>query len=496
MAYQPVQLGRIGSLAGLDHVGNALTDALDSYQRNRQQAIENLRNRQQDERVQGQDFQKAYLDAAKLARSGDTKGAQALMSRYGAVAGQREIGGAPARYEQETVAPQAPPNLTGQMGDDPNAIAEQTAAEDWQASNKTPTVRQRLVSAAQAGRKVPTVTGKFGGQEWSIDPEAQRETRAASLQEALGKLDPATRAQYEQILPGILMSNADVDVSDIVRSLGANANLRQKQEAQGIKSSEFKQTFDQRAELRREGLKQSDINSQRAAQARIAAARLMAMPGLKNDAANRGDVGKMEAAVKNYFTVADAKGQLKNMNALHAAHTNINVKGENTAVAHRDALVQLARFFRGTVPTEGEMKVLYDHIGGVYGSIDAFEKRLESGDISDAMVMNLQNSTDLALQEANARRGQMFGGLAHIVGPQSPYKLMGPQVNEMAKGYADLFGVVDMPDIIPTEPGYQGTVLGAGRRPGPPPAPARRPAGPGAPKKKTADDYLKEDEGP
>jgi hypothetical protein len=312
-----------------------------------------------------------------------------------------------------------------------------------------------------------------------------------------------------------------VDVSDIVKWLATNANIEQREQGLtqtlGQKRDALTQTIGQRREVEqgREGRFQQEYGQKERfqekykltaaeqkeiAMARIAAARAAAIPGLglRNDAANARDVGRMETSIKNYFQVADAKGQLKNMNALHAAHANINVTGDNTAIAHRDALVQLARFFRGSIPTEGEMKLLYDKIGGVFGTIDTFEKGLINGDISDQMIANLKESTKIALAESEQRRGQMFSGLAKIIGPTGAYGTMGPQANAMAKGYGQLFGVEDMPDVIEVAPGYTGTVLGTGLRPGQEPAPRKKGKGKAAPaaaapagKVKSKEDYLK-----
>lgn len=501
MAYQPIQLGKIGALAGMDDLSNAITEAFAMSQQRQKLAAERLKfqadQKQQallNERQGQMDFQQAYMKAQQLARAGDIAGAQALMAPYNpqqmtrqVETGQRELipeGDQPLQLQPGSMPGQPPPKddlfPSGRFG-----------------SAQQPKAGEMLIQAAQASRPkmrdVSYMGGQFGGKQWSIDPEAIQQARATRLDEAMAGLDEQSRADYQRIRPALLASNQDLDVTDVSRFLAGAASQRQRGEIQEVKNDQFNRKFAQSDTQLDKKLHQSDVNSQRAADAKIRAAAMMAMPGLKNDAANRGDIARLQAEIKGFFQVADAKGQLKNMNALHAAHANINANGDNTAIAHRDALIQLARFFRGSIPTEGEMKVLYDKIGGAPGAVDAFIEGLKTGDISDAMIANLQTSTKIALAEAEERRKQMFSGLANIAGPQSAFANMGPSVNAMVRGYAQLYGLDDVPDVQPSS--GPSTVLGSGTRPTPPrPQPVQAPRKPAAAaaKKKTPDDYLRD----
>ena len=98
---------------------------------------------------------------------------------------------------------------------DPNAQSEAMAADDWSAS-ANPLLQGVAKDKARQKRMVSTLFGKGpGGQEWTIDTEAQREAQGQRLDEAFGgSEDPITKELYPQMRGPLLASDQPVDTTD------------------------------------------------------------------------------------------------------------------------------------------------------------------------------------------------------------------------------------------------------------------------------------------
>jgi len=329
MSYQPITLGRIGAVAGMDHIGDAFSQALQSYQANQRMLAEKLRYGDQQKRQEGQDFQADYLKANALAQSGDLAGAQAIMAKYGAQTAQREIPGAPgpAAPPPNPMQGQAPSAPLEQLSD-PNAIAEQTAAEDWTAS-ANPVKKAFATQQAQNKRMAQMLTGQYGGQRWSIDPEAKRQERGQRLDEAFGQSqDPLTQELYPQMRPALLASDQGVDSTDVFKHIqGEKANrAAASRQAQAEDLANRRMTQQEALAIMRD--QRSDENSRRMAMAILGAAGKRA--DAATSAATRGWNTQGEQLFKNY---TGSQGYSKQVEATRGYENMLaDLKSGNTAL--------------------------------------------------------------------------------------------------------------------------------------------------------------------
>lgn len=204
-------------------------------------------------------------------------------------------------------------------------------------------------------------------------------------------------------------------------------------------------------------------------------------PTLKTDAANRQDASNLERGVRDFMALADSKQLLKSNRSLHAAIENIAAKGPDAVMSHKDAFVQLERYFRGGTPTDSETTLLMKHMGGIPGAIQQFQADLQTGDFSDITKRNIAAASARAKVENDKNVGDVVQGLSERFGPGSEYSNMGPQVNRHVQAIGRLYGL-DLPPIY-SDSGA-GVVLGSGKRPQP---------GKAAPaKRKSVEDWVKE----
>jgi hypothetical protein len=206
---------------------------------------------------------------------------------------------------------------------------------------------------------------------------------------------------------------------------------------------------------------------------------------LRRDAANRGDVRTLQSDIREALSEADSKTLIKSNRALHAAMANIAAKGPDAVMSHKDAFVQLERYFRGGTPTDSETHLLLSNLGGIPGAVDRFLAESRTGDFSDITKRNIVAATRRALAEHDENVNNMFAGLRERFGPGSGYDNMAPQVNRRVHALGRTYGL-DLPPVYETE--GEGVTLGSGKRPaGGKSAPAPKTAG-----RKSAEDWAKE----
>lgn len=511
MAYQPLEVtARPPMLDAWSQLNQTLGQR-------RQEAGQAQLEEQQRKRQEHADFVSAYQAAKKLADSGDHAGAAALMSqfkgRYGespsalatpappaAAPGGAPQGGSPMPDALEfkpqmpreegpdgvgpdgrPVAPQIDPGFADSLpmgAPGPGPAAPPTAAASLMGAapgaRPAPPADHPLVAANEASKARDQQRGHGvlyftppGGTEQSYDAEAVREQhlqqRAQELDGLAAQSGPEFQEVYKELRPALIM-NDQLDPTDIVKVINAKAAAKAAEAQFGYRQENDAANRAQRGELRHDAIVAGHENTETTGRYRVAAAQAGANAPLKVDTAARGDAAALESAIDKVFAQAGGKQGVAGMDALHAGAANINASGPNAVLAHKDAMIQLARYFRGTTPTEGEMKLLYDHLGGTPGAIDAFIQKLQTGDINTAAIENLRSSFVGAFKEAEDKRDRLMTGLAERTGGRSEFATMGPNVNAQIRARAALFGLKN-PDLPYAEGEGTQTVLGAGRAP-------------------------------
>lgn len=532
MAYQPIEMtARPPILDAIAGVGDAFSE-LGNIRR--QSAMAEQARKRQD----FADFQSAYLQAKKLADSGDHAGAAAMMARfkgrYGESPSALATPAAPARAPGGT--PQGGSPMPDSMEFKPGHTAQDFDTEHGQVPAQLPgppmpmeegpdgvmpngqpppapppTAAQSLMGAAPGGRPPPPADHPLvaaneaskardaqrghnilyftppGGQEQSYDPQAVREQhlaqRTAEVEAMVAKAPPEAKAVYQELAPALAM-NDQLDATDIVKLIGQRMADKRAEEGAAARAHEGELNRGQRATLTADRIEAGHENAHIAADARARYGFAINPPGFKDDQSTRQDSAALEHAVNDVFAKAGGGKAIAGMDALHAANANINATGPNAVLAHRDAMVQLARYFRGSTPTDSEQKLLYDHLGGTPAAMDAFIKRIESGELSDAAVENLRSSVALAYREAEQKRGRLMSALKHrLADPGSEFRLMGPAARAQVASVAANYGMEDIGDAFPSDDATAtapAPALGTGRlaRTTPKATPGKAPAQP------------------
>jgi len=204
--------------------------------------------------------------------------------------------------------------------------------------------------------------------------------------------------------------------------------------------------------------------------------------GAGDDAATARATALVERAVTDADKMVDWKGLVQMDNSLRSAIANATAPG---SLPHKDAQIQLARVFRGTTPTEGEMHLLYNNLGGTMDKWNQFIAKMEDGDLSDKQLAELRNASELAYQEVNHRKERALKALRTKFNSPT-YQMMAPQINAEISARAATVGV-DIPSdaLLPETEGEAPTLLGSRKGKG-----AKKPAAPKA--RKSPEDWVKE----
>jgi len=202
-------------------------------------------------------------------------------------------------------------------------------------------------------------------------------------------------------------------------------------------------------------LNQSDVNSRRAAQARVAAA----APGLRADAANARDM----SVLRQQGAAVRATAQF---NKLAAADKTVrglmvNIASGTVPLQHADAQIQLARFFRQAQPTEGEMHMLYNNLGGTMDAWNRFVARMGRGDLDAEQMRQLRASAHTVAREHHEDTSRFVDVARHMLGPGN-FDMMPDQAQQLYEGMGAELGLTNLPPLYSTE---GGVTLGSGKRP-------------------------------
>lgn len=109
----------------------------------------------------------------------------------------------------------------------------------------------------------------------------------------------------------------------------------------------------------------------------------------------------------------------------------INIARGTVPLQHADAQIQLARFFRGTTPTEGEMKLLYHNLGGTMDKWNQFVARLKTGDLSPEQLRQLKISAKAVQREHDEDRKRWEASARKALGPGSGFENIPDQAQAM-----------------------------------------------------------------
>jgi len=283
-------------------IGEYLVQAAQAREKREADLATKLRNQRLDARQAQQDFQADYMKANQLASHGDYAGAQALMARYGAQMGQREMMGGQPPAAPGPMMPTAPGTGTGEMSD----AAEESA------------IQQRLnplAAAAQAGQTqnkklAQILRGQFGDQSWAIDPEAARQSRGEQLDTAFGgSQDALTKELYPQMRPALVASNQGVDPTDVFKyfqneKASRAATARQ---AQSEELADKRMNLQEAMAVMRD--KRSDENNRRMAAAILGGAGIRAK-SMTHEKPETGEGLKAEGQAERILDAANTLDQL------------------------------------------------------------------------------------------------------------------------------------------------------------------------------------------
>ncbi len=229
-------------------------------------------------------------------------------------------------------------------------------------------------------------------------------------------------------------------------------------EARRLEAERSKPDVSTQSEFLDRRLHQSDVNSRRAANAHIAGA----APGLKQEGAN-----------DRLFTLLDRRAKAVRDTGLFgklAANDKVvrgiatNLASGTEGLQHKDAQIQLARYFRQAQPTEGEMHMLYDKLGGWTDSFNQFKAKVTRGDLSPEQLRQMQKSAKAVLHEHDEDKKRFYQVARSGLGPKSGLDEIPDQAQQQFDMMAAELGIE--PGALP--PLYQtegGVTLGTGKAP-------------------------------
>lgn len=513
MAYQPIEMtARPPMLDAWSQLNQTLGQR---RQEAHQAGLEEQARKRQDHA----DFVSAYLQAKKLADSGDHAGAAAVMSRFkgrhgetpsalatpsapAAAPGPAPQGGSPMPDSMEFQRPPQMPQEEGPDGVGPDGRPVPGPIDQGFVDSLPmgappppgpPTAAQSLMGAAPGARPPPPAdhplvaaneaskardqqrghdvlyfTPPGGGPEQSYDPQAAREAhlqqRAQELDGLAAQSGPEFQAVYAELRPA-LIQNDQMDTTDIVKVINNRAAAKQAEEMQGRREAQHKADWEAKEtewEAKRKTAERGQNLSLEGR--RLMAEALGAGNPLKVDTGNRADTARLETAVKDVVSMADGKSLVRSDRALRQAITNVAAKGPDAVTAHKDAFLQLERYFKGGgTPTEGEAKLLLHHLGGIPGAVQQFLADAQTGDFSDITKQNLARAASIAKGELDENVHNFMGALQERVGPGSEFEGMGSNVNRMVKSVGRIYNL-ELPDLYQGDAGKKQITLGSGER--------------------------------
>jgi hypothetical protein len=195
-------------------------------------------------------------------------------------------------------------------------------------------------------------------------------------------------------------------------------------------------------------------------------------PNLKNDTANRQDLGLLEKHMVNMERSVGFKALDGQNKALQIARANFEGDDPARALARRDAMMNLAAVARGGAkPTDSEMHFLYHNLGGRLGNaIPHFIEDLDSGDLTPKEKAAFHEALKSAEDEAHKFMENAAKSLRTSLGHGSGYEGMQTNANVAFRARMQELGFPDEAIVEPFPGATSGVTLGSGKRPRLPPA--------------------------
>lgn len=185
-----------------------------------------------------------------------------------------------------------------------------------------------------------------------------------------------------------------------------------------------------------------------------------AAPGMKQEAANDRAMSLLERAGAGIRQTA----QFAKLAASDKMNRTVmmNIANGTTPLQHRDAQISLARIFRQAQPTEGEMHILYNNLGGTMDKWNQFVANVSTGDLSPEQMRQLRISA-VAVKKEHEEDLRRFQNVAKArLGPGGGFDLLPDQAQALYQSLGSELGLDNLPPLYQTEGGI---TVGSGKRP-------------------------------
>lgn len=133
----------------------------------------------------------------------------------------------------------------------------------------------------------------------------------------------------------------------------------------------------------------------------------------------------------------------------------VNIADGTVPLQHGDAQIQLAKYFRGAVPTGAEMHHLYDRLGGTLDKWNQFLATMENGDLSDEQLRQVKASAAAVKAEHQEDLNRFQKVAVGLLGPKSGLDLVPDQADAYYRAMGAELGLDDLPPLYPTEGGIK-----------------------------------------
>jgi hypothetical protein len=298
-------------------------------------------------------------------------------------------------------------------------VFEQVAAPDivTETMPEPPSAVRDLMPITLPGRTEPgkptgafRYTGPQGEDLGGFDPASERrfrEERAGRVSEALGPMGE----KVTQIAN--LLASGDIDQKEAGALLGM---LRNEQSLSAkVSDREDKQAF----QVQQDALYKSE---------RMTAAEREKLARIRAQSAAHGDPFKQERVNEQLFGLLDRRAKAVRETgafAKLAANDKVvrgimaNLATGTEGLQHKDAQIQLARYFRQAQPTEGEMHLLYQNLGGWTDSYNQFKAKVLRGDLSPEQLRQMKKSAKTVLHEHEEDKKRFLEVARKGLGPKS-----------------------------------------------------------------------------
>lgn len=283
-----------------------------------------------------------------------------------------------------------------------------------------------------------------GEQPFNVDTAAMHERSQTSMQARSDRIRSLYADDPTALGIAVPMAMLGQDEGNIVKAVNAQKAARAGFDEKNALAQNYKIPVDEQIRLR-----------EMEARARVMSAQTGAAG--KQDAASARAQTLLERANQNADKEVDWKGLVGMDNNMRGLMANIN---SPNVLQSRDAQIQLGRIFRGTTPTEGEMHLLYNNLGGSADKWNQFVAGMENGGLSPEQKRQLSASANTARGELEERKKRAFQYMGQRFGPQSEFSELGPQVDNLMAAKGKAIGV-DVPPIYGGNAGPGAKVLGS-----------------------------------